>query len=189
MEKHINKIKNKNKIKIHTPNTTESKNFNKLMNNVSDNQTELTTDPNSIKDIYSNTPLENFKNSSYYEEMWNIAIDKWTRNWNFYREHLTNSILEKFQLNNKREKRQTKEDYIELTGQNINGSAIGPQDIFIEHYDCDAEEITNVKYYELNKITTCKFKPPDLDMTKTEVQLLSKAQAVEIKAYAVAGKD
>ena len=118
MEKHINKIK-KNKIKIHTPITMERKNFNKLMNNVSDNQTELTMDPNSIKDIYNNTALENFKNSSDYEEMWNIAIGKWTRNWNFYREHLTNRILEKFQLNNKREKRQTKEDYIELTGQNI----------------------------------------------------------------------
>ena len=46
MEKHINKIQNKNKIKIHTPNTMERKNFNKLMNNVSDNQTELTMDPN-----------------------------------------------------------------------------------------------------------------------------------------------
>ena len=119
--------------------------------------------------------------------MWEIAIDKWTRNWNFYREHLTDSILEKFKLNNKRQKRQTKVDYVVLTGQNINGSATGPQDIFIEHYDCDAEEITNVKYYELNKISTCKLKPLDLDMTKTEVQLLSKAQAVEIKAYAVAG--
>ena len=183
LEKHINNIKNKNKIKIHTSNTIERE----KLNHVSDNQTELTADPNSIKDIDNNTALENFKNSSDYEEMWNITIDKWTRNWNFYREHLTNSILEKFQLNNKRQKRQTKEDYIELTGQNINGSAIGPQDIFIEHYDCDAEEITNVKYYELNKISTCKFKPLDLDMTKTEVQLLSKAQAVEIKAYAVAG--
>ena len=157
------------------------------MKYVSDNQTELTADSNAIKDIYNNTALDNFKNSSDYEEMWNIAIDKWTRNWNFYREHLTNSILEKFQLNNKRQKRQTKEDYIELTAQNINGSAIGHQDIFIEHYDCDAEEITNVKYYELNKISTCKFKQLDLDMTKTEVQLLSKAQAVEIQAYAVAG--
>ena len=90
-------------------------------------------------------------------------------------------------MNNKREKRETKVDFVELTGQNINGSATGPQDIFIEHYDFDAEEITNVKYYELNKISTCKFKPLDLDMTKTEVQLLSKAQAVEIRAYAVAG--
>ena len=187
MEKHIKNIKIKNKIKIHTSNTIERENFNKLMDHVSDNQTELTADSNSIKDIYNNTALENFKNSSDYEEMWNIAIDKWTRNWNFYREHLTNSILEKFQLNNKRQKRQTKEDYIKLTGQNINGSAIGPQDIFIEDYDCDAEEITNVKYYELNKISTCKFKPLDSDMTKTGVQLLSKAQAVEMKAYAVAG--
>ena len=106
---------------------------------------------------------------------------------NFYGEHLTDSILEKFKLNNKRQKRQTKVDFVEQTGQNINGSATGPQDIFIEHYDCDANEITNVKYYELNKISTCKFKPLDLDMTKTEVKLLSKAQAEEIKAYAVAG--
>ena len=183
MEKHIKNIK-KNKITIHTSNTIERENPNKLMNHVSD---KLTADSNSIKNIYNDTALESFKNNSDYEEMWNIAIDKWSINWNFYREHLTNSILEKVQLNNKRQKRHTKEDYIELTGQNINGSATGPQDIFIEHYDCDAEEITNVKYYELNKISTCKFKPLDLDMTKTEVQLLSKAQAVEIKAYAVAG--
>ena len=90
-------------------------------------------------------------------------------------------------MNNKRQKRKTKIDFVELTGQNVNGSTTGSQDIFIEHYDCDAEEITDVEYYELNKISTCKFKPLDIDMTKTEVQLLSKAQAVEIKAYAVAG--
>ena len=119
--------------------------------------------------------------------MWEIAIGKWTRNWNFYRERLTDSIQEKFGMNKKIQKRLTKIDFIELTGQNINGSATGPQDIFIEHYDCVAEEITNIKFYELNKISTCKFKPLDLYMKKTEVQLLSKAQAVEIKAYAVAG--
>ena len=45
----------------------ERENFNKLMNHVSDNQTELATDPNSIEDIYNNTALENFKNSSDYE--------------------------------------------------------------------------------------------------------------------------
>ena len=90
-------------------------------------------------------------------------------------------------MNNKRQKRQTKIDFVELTGQHINGSATGPQDIFIEHYDCNAEELTNGKYYELNKIITCKSKPLDLDMTKIEVQLLSKAQPVERKAYAVTG--
>ena len=78
-------------------------------------------------------------------------------------------------MNNKRQKRQTN---IDLTGQNINGSATGPEDIVIEHYDCDVDEISNVKYYELNKISTCKFKSMDLEMTKTEVQLLSKARAV-----------
>ena len=126
----------------------------------------------------------NTKNYPDYEAMGEIAIDKWTRNWNFYRERLTDSILNKFDMNNKRQKRQTQIDFVELTGQNINGSATGPQDIFIEHYDCDAEEITNVKYYELNKISTSNFKPLDLDMTKTEVRLSSKAQAVETKAVA-----
>ena len=91
--------------------------------------------------------LNSFENNSDYEAMWEIAIDKWTLNWNFYRERLTDSILDRFNLNNKRQKRQTQVDFVELTGQNINGSATGPQDIFIEHYDCDAEEITNVKYY------------------------------------------
>ena len=69
----------------------------------------------------------------------------------FLQRTINRQYFGKFQLSNKRNKRQTKEDYVELKGQNINGSAVGPQDIFIEHYDCDAEEITNVKYYELNK--------------------------------------
>ena len=108
MEKHIKNFQNKNK--INTSNTPERKNFNKLMKHVFDNQTNLTADSTLIRDNYKIPELKEFKNSSDYEEMWNIAIDKWTRNWNFYREHLTNSILEQFQLNNKRQKRQTKED-------------------------------------------------------------------------------
>ena len=131
--------------------------------------------------------LEEFKNSTDYEAMWEIATDKWTRSWNFYREQLTDNILSKFNLDHKRQRRQTIVDSIKLTGQNIDCSATGPQDMFIENYDCDVEEISNVKYYELNKISTCKFKPLDLEMNSAEVQLLSKARAVEIKAYAVSG--
>ena len=187
IEEHTQKLQQKNKTKIKTVNTTEQENYNKLVDHVFNNNTKFKTELYKLPLSYNIPELEEFKNSSDYERMWEITIDKWTRNWNFYRDQLTDSIFEKFQLNNKRNKRQTKEDYVELTGQNINGSAIGPQDIFIEHYDCDAEKITNVKYYELNKISTCKFKPLDLEKTKTEVQLLSKAQAVEIKAYAVTG--
>ena len=176
-----NKTKNaKNTSKLHT---SDQERYNNLQHHVFNNNTKFKTNPQ----YFTNTKIEELRNSSDYEARWEIAIDKWTGNWNSHREHLTDSILEKFAMNNKRQKRQTKIDYVELTGQNINGSATGAQDIFIEHYDCDAEEITNVKNYELNKISTCKFKPLDLDMTKTEVQLLSKAQAVEIKAYAVAG--
>ena len=190
MEIQIKHFQNKNKTRnekgISNLHTTDQQKHNKLQHHVFNNNTKVNTNPQH----FPNTKIEelnNFENSSDHEAIWEIAIDKWTRNCNFYRERLSDNILEKFGMNNKKQKRQTKIDFVELTGQNINGSATGPQDIFIEHYDCDAEEITNVKYYELNKISTCKFKPLDLDMTKTEVQLLSKAQAVEIKAYAVAG--
>ena len=187
MEKQIQKFRNKNKTQTDMPHNTAQGAFNKLGDHISNNTTKFKANPNLLIYNDNSKELEEYRNSSDYEQMWEIAIDKWTRNWNLYRERLTHSVMEKFRLHNKRQNRQTKEDYVELTGQNINGSAIGPQDIFIEPYDCDAEEITNVKFYELNKISTSKFKPLDLDMTKTEVQLLSKAQAVEIKAYAVAG--
>ena len=65
------------------------------------------------------------------------------------------------------------------------GSPTGPQDIFVEHYDWEINEISNIKYYELNKISTCTFRPMDLEMEKTVVQLLSRAKAIEIKAFAV----
>ena len=131
MEKHIKNFQNKNKTKTNISNITERENFNKLMDHVFSNETKYKTDPKLFTYNYNTQELEDFKTSSDYEQMWEIAIDKWTRNWNFYRQHLTDSILEKFQLNKKRQKRQTQEDYVELTGQNINGSAIGPQDIFL----------------------------------------------------------
>ena len=190
MEVHIKNLQNKNRTKnqnIKSKLYTIDKNrYNNLQNNLFDNNTKINNNPQHFPHTQI-VELNNFENSSDYEAMWGIAIDKWTRNWNFYRERLTYNRLEKIGMTNKKQKRQTKIDFVELTGQNINGSATGPQDIFIEHYNCDAEEKTYVKCYELNKISTCKFKSLDLDMTKTEVQLLSKAQAVEIRAYAVAG--
>ena len=89
--------------------------------------------------------LEEFTNSTDYEAMWDIAADKWTRNWNFFGEQLTDSILSKFSINPKRQRRQTNIKLIELTCQNANGSARGQQDIFREHYDCDVDEISNAK--------------------------------------------
>ena len=183
MEIQIQRFKNKN----NTKNYNTINNYHTFNPQKYDNLQHYVFQHNHTNTSPKVEESNNTQNYSDYEAMWEIAIDKWTRNLNFYRERLTDSILDKFNMNNKRQKRQTQINFVEITGQNINGSATGPQDIFIEHYDFDAEEITNVKYYGLNKISTCKFKPLDLDMTKTEVQLLSKAQAVEIKAYAVAG--
>ena len=187
MTDRIKSFQNKNKTLNERSNNSQNEytvKLNNLTNHITHNHYH--TNFNSYQDYFTyNTNikgLQDFKNNTDYEAMWEIAIDKWTRNWNFYREQSTDSIISKFNLNNKRKKRQTN---IDSTGQNINGSATGPQGIFIKHYDCDVDEISNVKDYELNKISTCKFKPMDLDMTKTEVQLLSKARAVEIKAFAV----
>ena len=67
------------------------------------------------------------------------------------------------------------------------GPHSGPQDIFAEHYDCEIDEISIVFYHELNKVSTCTFKPMDLEKEKTGVQLLSRAKAIEIKVFAVKG--
>ena len=160
MTKRIKYFQNQNKTLNKHPRNSQNKHTEKL-NNVTNhlidnhNHTNFKSYPDYFTYNTKMKELEEFKNSLDYEAMWEIAIVKPRRNWNFYREQLTNSILEKFNMNNKRQKRQTKVDFVELTGQNINGSATGPQDIFMEHYDCDAEETTNVKYYELNKISTC----------------------------------
>ena len=147
MEIQIQRFKNKNNTKnynfINNYHTFNPQKYDNLQHYVFQ-YNHTSTPPR----YHNNTKVEdsnNTKNYSDCEAMWEIDINKWTQNWNFYRERLTDSILDKFNMNNKRKKRQTQIDFVELTGQNINGSATRPQDIFIEHYDCDAEEITNVK--------------------------------------------
>ena len=44
---------------------------------------------------YTSPDLKELTNSTDYEQMWEIAIDKRTRNWNFYREQLTDSLFRK----------------------------------------------------------------------------------------------
>ena len=173
MAVHIkNNFQSKNKtINTNTSYTFNQEKFNQLKKHVFNNNTKFKTNPQYFNYDIKIKQLEEFKNSSDCQAMWEIAVDKWIRNWNFYREQLTNSRLEKFNMNNKdtKEKQNWTKRHLHRT------------------LPLRCIKITNVKYYELNKISTFKFKPLDLDMTKTEVQLLSKAQAVEIKAYAVTG--
>ena len=166
---HKNQIKDKQSKYLRTNNTNYAEH---LINKT--NRTALKLNKENIHHAAKITDFGEFPNRTHHEAMWDVAIDKWTRNWNFYREKLTESILPQLKIHHKRRKRQTDIELIESTGQNANRSATVPQDIFIEPYDCDVEEISNAKYYELNKISTCKLKPLDLDLTKTEVQLLSK---------------
>ena len=103
MEKQIQNFQNKNKTKTKISHKTAQEVFNKFEDHISGNTTKFKTNPNLFIYNDKSKELEAFRNSSDYEQMWEIAIDKWTQNWNFYRERLTDSILEKFQLNNKRQ--------------------------------------------------------------------------------------
>ena len=89
MEIQIKQFKNKNKIKnekgIIIFHTTDQQKYTNLQHHVFNNNIKVNTNPQH----FNNTKIEEFdgfKNSSDYEAMWEIAIDKWTRNWNFYRE-------------------------------------------------------------------------------------------------------
>ena len=55
----------------------------------------------------------------------------------------------------------------------------------MEHYDCEINEVSNVKHYEFNKISTCKFKPLGFEVEKTKEHLLSRAKTIKINAFAV----
>ena len=92
MEIKIRHFKNKNKTRnemcIRKFHTTDHQKYNNLQLHVFNNRTKVNTNLQN----YPNTKIDelnNFQNSSDYEAMWEIAIDKRTRNWNFYRERLT----------------------------------------------------------------------------------------------------
>ena len=106
MNERIKYFQNKNKTMKKCTHNSQNKHTEKI-NNVS-NHTNFMSYPEYVADNTKINELEKFKNSSDYEEMWEIAIDKWTRNWNLYREQLTNSILEKFNMNSKRQKKTSK---------------------------------------------------------------------------------
>ena len=93
METQIKHFQNKN-ITKNAKNTSHLQNsdqqrHNNLQNHVFNNNTKTRTSQQYFN--HHNTKIEELENfnSSDYEAMWEISIDKWTRNWNFYRERLT----------------------------------------------------------------------------------------------------
>ena len=100
-----------------------------MKDRINDHMTERIKSHHRLKNITTNytRPLmqyktktkepEEFNDSTDYEAMWDIAIDKWTRNWNYYSEKLTDSILSNLHSNHKRQRWQTNIDLIELTSQ------------------------------------------------------------------------
>ena len=106
MEIQIKRFQNKNKTRnekdINKFQAIDQQKYRNLQHTVINNNIKFNTNPQH----FNNTKIEeldDFKNSSNYEAMWEIAMDKWTRKWNFYRERLTDSILENFGMNNKRQ--------------------------------------------------------------------------------------
>ena len=88
-----NKNKTRNETDISNLHTIDHQKYKNLQHHVFNKNTKVNTNPQH----FTNTEIEeldDFKNSSDYEAMWEIAIDKWTQNWNFYRERLTDLALE-----------------------------------------------------------------------------------------------
>ena len=54
------------------------------MDHVFNNKTKFETEIYKLPSKYISPDLKEFKNSTDYEQMWEIAIDKWTGNWNFF---------------------------------------------------------------------------------------------------------
>ena len=100
---HKNQIKDKHSKYLRTNNT----NYTEHLNNKT-NKTTLKLYKENIHHEAKITELGEFPNSTDYEAMWDIAIDKWTRNWNFYREKLTESILSQLNIHHKQQKKSKK---------------------------------------------------------------------------------
>ena len=103
-----NKIRTKNAKNASNLQTIDQERYNNLQHHVFNNNTKFETHSQYYTYNTKIEDLEEFKDSSDYEALWEIAIDKWTRNWNFYREKKTDSIPEKFGMNNKRQKNKQK---------------------------------------------------------------------------------
>ena len=113
MTERIKYFQNKNKTLNKHSNNSQNKYTGKLSNVTNHlihnhNHTNFKSYPEYFTCNTKIKGLEEFQNSSDYKAMWEIAIGKWTRNWNFYREQLTNSILEKFNMNKKKTKKTNK---------------------------------------------------------------------------------
>ena len=66
---------------------------------------------------------------------------------------------------------------------NISTPKTGIQDLVVIHYDCSPMHITNMQYYELNKIGECKIKPADLQVLPAQVQIFSQIRTLKVRAY------
>ena len=105
MTERLTYFQNKNKTLNNYSNTLQKNYTGKLINITkhiihNHNQTNFRSYPEYFTYDTHIKELEEYKNSTDYKAIWEIAIDKWTRNGNFYREELTDSMLSKFNLNN-----------------------------------------------------------------------------------------
>ena len=76
MEKQIQNFQNKNKIKTNMSHTTAQEVFSKFEYHISSNTTKFETNTNLFIFNENSKELEEFRNSSDYEQLWEIADTK-----------------------------------------------------------------------------------------------------------------
>ena len=77
---------------------------------------------------------------------------------------------------------------IKVDQHNISTPKTGIQDLVVTHYDYSSKHITNMQYYQLNKIDECKFKPADFKILPAQVQIFSQIRTLIVHAYAIHAK-
>ena len=77
---------------------------------------------------------------------------------------------------------------IKIDNRNIFTTKSGVQDIFVTHYNCSPQHITHMKYYKINKIGECKFKPAHFHILPALVSIFSQIQTFQVRAYAIYAK-
>ena len=77
---------------------------------------------------------------------------------------------------------------IKVDQHNISTPKTGIQDLAVTHYDCSPQRITNMQYYNLNKIGECKIKPADFKIIPAQVQIFSQIRTLQVLAYTIHAK-
>ena len=73
---------------------------------------------------------------------------------------------------------------VKVDQHNFSTPKTGIQDLVVSHFNCSPKHITNMQYYELNKVGECKIKPADFKILPAQVQIFLQIRTLQVRTYA-----